>query len=62
MPLFTFNAGVELGQVVVAACVLPIVWKLRKNETFLRRGVPALSAVGGFYALFATYLVWHFYA
>ena len=45
MPLFTFNAGVELGQVVVAACVLPIVWKLRKNETFLRRGVPALSAV-----------------
>ena len=45
MPLFTFNAGVELGQVVVAACVLPIVWRLRKNETFLRRGVPALSAV-----------------
>ena len=44
MPLFTFNAGVEIGQVVVAACVLPIVWKLRKNETFLRRGVPALSA------------------
>ncbi|MCS3509017.1 MULTISPECIES: sodium:calcium antiporter [Achromobacter] len=24
--------------------------------------VPALSAVGGFYALFATYLGWHFYA
>ncbi len=45
MPLFTFNAGVELGQVVVAAIVLPIVWRLRKNETFLRRGVPALSAV-----------------
>jgi len=44
MPLFTFNAGVEIGQVVVAACVLPIVWKLRKNEKFLRRGVPALSA------------------
>ena len=44
MPLFTFNAGVELGQVVVAAVVLPIVWKLRKNEKFLRRGVPALSA------------------
>ena len=45
MPLFTFNAGVEVGQVVVAAIVLPIVWRLRKNETFLRRGVPALSAV-----------------
>ena len=45
MPLFTFNAGVEVGQVVVAAIVLPIVWRLRKNQTFLRRGVPALSAV-----------------
>jgi len=45
MPLFSFNAGVELGQVVVAAIVLPLVWKLRKNETFLRRGVPALSAI-----------------
>jgi hydrogenase/urease accessory protein HupE len=45
MPLFTFNLGVEMGQVAVAAIVLPIVWQLRKNETFLRRGVPALSAI-----------------
>ncbi len=45
MPLFTFNAGVEIGQVVVAAIVLPVVWRLRKNEKFLRIGVPLLSAV-----------------
>lgn len=45
MPLFTFNLGVELGQVTIAAIVLPLVWKLRKNEKFVRRGVPALSAV-----------------
>ena len=45
MPLFTFNAGVEIGQIVVAALVLPVVWKLRKNEKFLQRGVPALSAM-----------------
>lgn len=45
MPLFTFNAGVEIGQVVVAAIVLPLVWTLRKNEKFRRRGVPALSAI-----------------
>jgi hydrogenase/urease accessory protein HupE len=45
MPLFTFNLGVEIGQVAVAAIVLPVVWRLRKNEKFLRRGVPALSAV-----------------
>ncbi|MBC7366331.1 MAG: HupE/UreJ family protein [Undibacterium sp.] len=45
MPLFTFNLGVELGQIAIAAVVLPIIWRLRKNEKFLRRGVPALSAV-----------------
>lgn len=45
MPLFSFNLGVELGQIVIAAVVLPIIWQLRKNDKFLRRGVPALSAV-----------------
>ena len=45
MPLFTFNAGVEVGQIAIAAIVLPIVWRLRKNEKFLRLGVPALSAI-----------------
>ena len=45
MPLFTFNAGVEVGQISIAALVLPIVWRLRKKEMFLRRGVPALSAI-----------------
>ena len=45
LPLVTFNAGVELGQIAIAAVVLPIIWRLRKNETFVRRGVPALSAL-----------------
>jgi hydrogenase/urease accessory protein HupE len=45
MPLFTFNLGVEIGQVTIAAIVLPIVWQLRKNPAFLRRGVPVLSAL-----------------
>jgi hydrogenase/urease accessory protein HupE len=45
VPLFTFNVGVELGQIAIAAVVLPVVWQLRKNENFLRRGVPALSAL-----------------
>jgi len=43
MPLFGFNLGVELGQLTVAAIVLPIVWKLRTKENFLRYGVPACS-------------------
>jgi hydrogenase/urease accessory protein HupE len=45
MPLFTFNLGVEVGQVSIALLVLPIVWQLRKNPTFVRRGVPILSAL-----------------
>ena len=44
-PLFSFNLGVELGQIAIAAGVLPLIWRLRKHETFLRRGVPALSGV-----------------
>ena len=45
MPLFSFNLGVELGQIVIAAVVLPIVWQLRKSDAFAARGVPALSAL-----------------
>jgi hydrogenase/urease accessory protein HupE len=45
MPLFTFNFGVEAGQIAIAAVVLPIVWRLRKIPVFLARGVPALSAI-----------------
>jgi hydrogenase/urease accessory protein HupE len=45
MPLFTFNLGVEIGQISIAALVLPVVWKLRKNPGFVRRGVPVLSAL-----------------
>jgi hydrogenase/urease accessory protein HupE len=44
MPLFTFNLGVEIGQVSIALLVLPVVWQLRKNPAFVRRGVPILSA------------------
>ncbi|MGH7956279.1 MAG: HupE/UreJ family protein [Opitutaceae bacterium] len=45
MPLFTFNVGVEVGQIVLASVVLPIVWQLRKHEWFVRRGVTVLSAL-----------------
>ncbi len=53
MPLFGFNMGVELGQLTVAAIVLPIVWKLRTWDNFPRIGVPACSTAvalaGGFW-------------
>ena len=43
--LASFNIGVEIGQITIAAIVLPLVWQLRKKPGFIRRGVPALSAV-----------------
>lgn len=45
VPLVGFNLGVEAGQIVVAAAVLPMIWKLRKSERFVRWGVPGCSAV-----------------
>jgi hydrogenase/urease accessory protein HupE len=45
IPLFTFNAGVEIGQITIAAIVLPIVWQLRKRPWFVHRGVMVFSAI-----------------
>jgi hydrogenase/urease accessory protein HupE len=44
LPLFSFNLGVELGQIMVAALVLPMIWKLRENPMFIARWAPACSA------------------
>ena len=45
LPLFSFNLGVEVGQMTVAAIILPVVWRLRKNPRFVSRGIPMLSAL-----------------
>ena len=45
LPLFSFNLGVEIGQVSIAAVVLPVIWRLRKNPDFARRGGPIVSAL-----------------
>jgi hydrogenase/urease accessory protein HupE len=42
-PLVGFNLGVEVGQLSVAAVVLPILWQLRKNRGFARQWVPVCS-------------------
>jgi len=44
LPLFSFNLGVGLGQIMVAALALPIIWKLRENPLFIARWAPACSA------------------
>lgn len=48
VPLFSFNLGVEAGQLSIAAIVLPIIWSLRRRPAFLRFGVPACSLVVAF--------------
>ena len=44
MPLFSFNLGVEIGQLAVAAVVVPLLFALRRWPGFTRFGTPALSA------------------
>ena len=43
LPLLGFNLGVELGQLAVAAIVLPMIWQLRRRPGFDRWIVPACS-------------------
>ncbi len=43
LPLVGFNLGVEIGQLSVAAVVLPILWQLRNNPGFVRQWVPVCS-------------------
>lgn len=45
VPLVSFNLGVEVGQVVIAGLVLPVIWKLRARPVFVRKAVPAGSVL-----------------
>jgi hydrogenase/urease accessory protein HupE len=60
VPLLSFNLGVELGQLSIAALVLPAIWKFQTAPLFVRRFVPCCSAVivllGGYWLLQRTIL------
>ncbi|MDX2041366.1 MAG: HupE/UreJ family protein [Acidobacteriota bacterium] len=43
VPLFSFNFGVELGQIAIAALILPLIWKLREQPKFVTQYVTAFS-------------------
>jgi hypothetical protein len=45
MPLFSFNLGVELGQLAVAAVFVPLLLALRRWPAFARYGTPAVSVL-----------------
>jgi len=45
VPLVAFNLGVELGQIAVAAILLPFIWHFSKTPQFAQRWVPACSVL-----------------
>jgi hydrogenase/urease accessory protein HupE len=54
-PLLSFNLGVELGQIAIAALVLPLIRRLRLRTAFVIRYVPAcsilLALAGGYWLI-----------
>ncbi len=60
VPLFSFNLGVELGQIAVAAIVLPLIWWLHGKEKIGKYLVPVGSVLtclaGGYWLLERTVL------
>jgi hydrogenase/urease accessory protein HupE len=52
IPLLSFNLGVELAQIAIAALVLPLVWRLEKRPSFTLKHVPALSLLITFAGLY----------
>ncbi|MFC4810871.1 HupE/UreJ family protein [Paenibacillus sp. GCM10023250] len=55
MPLFSFNLGVEAGQILVLAAVLPLIWAYKQtklNERFLVFGGSAVVACIGLFWFF----------
>jgi hydrogenase/urease accessory protein HupE len=60
IPLVSFNLGVELAQIAIAAVVLPLVWRLQQRPSFTVRHAPALSlaiTLAGIYWLVARTLM-----
>ena len=53
LPLLAFNSGVEIGQMMVASVILPILWHFKDKPQFAIRWAPACSALvvlaGGFW-------------
>lgn len=59
LPLVSFNLGVEMGQMAIAAVALPLIWKLRERPLFVTRYAPVcsilISIAGGFWLVERTF-------
>ncbi len=55
VPLLSFNLGVEIGQILIAAIVLPILWQLRRLPQFAPKWIPVSSVIvvilGGYWLI-----------
>ena len=45
LPLVSFNLGVEIGQMAIAALVLPLIWCVRSQPVLVRGLVPSCSTL-----------------
>jgi hydrogenase/urease accessory protein HupE len=60
IPLVSFNLGVELAQISIAALILPLICRLQRRPAFMLKEAPALSlliTLAGLYWLFTRTLV-----
>ena len=60
IPLLAFNLGVEIGQIMIALLVLPLIWKSQHFPNFFPRlatACPVLVALAGTYWLFERTLI-----
>jgi len=55
IPLLSFNLGVEAGQIAIAALILPLIWKLKSQQSFALRFAPIcsllVSIAGGYWLI-----------
>jgi hydrogenase/urease accessory protein HupE len=55
LPLVSFNLGVEVGQMTIAALVLPLIWRCRRSPAFVKRLTPIgsclIALTGGYWLL-----------
>jgi hydrogenase/urease accessory protein HupE len=53
LPLLAYNSGVEIGQMMVAGVILPLLWRFKDRPQFTLRWAPVCSALvvlaGGFW-------------
>ena len=53
--LLSFNLGVEIGQILIVAALLPALWYLRRFAAYRKIGIPATSLAAAILAV-----VWFF--